>query len=85
MSWGLFSSILTSVAVSVMTVNMVASLPVPAVVGMAAMGTKGPSMTLPIKSRSRAPGYFSSTAAAFIRSMGLPPPTAIIKSQPPLK
>ena len=61
-----------------MTVNMVASLPVPAVVGMAAMGTKGPGITLPTNSRSCASGYLSWTATAFIRSMGLPPPTAII-------
>ena len=53
---GPFNSIFTWVSSSVITVNMVASEPVPAVVGIATMGTKGPSMTCPKNRRRGVPG-----------------------------
>ena len=61
-------------------VNWVHSDPVPAVVGMAAIGGIGTSMTLPIKSEIL-PSYRARTPMAFMESKALPPPRPTRKSQ----
>src|SRR4030042_5709431 len=80
---GLAISIFTSRSVSVMMVNWVTSLPVPAVVGMAMSGDPRFGILLaPRKSVRLRPGLVARAAMALAVSIGLPPPTAIKKSAP---
>src|SRR5512135_1066790 len=80
---GLAISILTSRSVSVMMVNWVTSLPVPAVVGTAITGAPGLGILFaPMNSVILRPGLVASAPMALAVSIGLPPPTAIRKSAP---
>src|SRR5512136_88607 len=80
---GLAISIFTSRSVSVMIVNWVTSLPVPAVVGTAIRGDPGFAILLaPRNSVTLRPGFVARAAMALAASIGLPPPTAIRKSAP---
>ena len=74
-------SIFTSACVFVMMANCVASEPVPAVVGMATMGQTGPEKPSP-RNESMSRPLETHIAMAFMVSMGEPPPSAIMKSQP---
>src|SRR5512136_728613 len=79
---GLAMSIFTSLAVSVMIVKGVTSLPVPAVVGIAMSGAAGLGILLaPMKSLIF-PAFVARAPIALPVSIGLPPPTAIRKSAP---
>ena len=75
-----FKSIFICFFESVITVNLVASLPVPAVVGIAASGKISPVISFPLKS-AILPSFTAIAAIAFAESRGLPPPIPIIKSQ----
>ena len=75
------SNIFTFVSVSLMIVNLVASEPVPAVVGMATRPGLLMSMSLPMYEDHDASDA-SSTEIALAVSIGEPPPKAIRKSHP---
>ena len=69
----------SSAAVSVMTVNFVASEPVPAVDGMQTTGATGPSIARPRNAVIFSP-VCAQTAMAFAASSALPPPKPMAKS-----
>ena len=65
-----------------MTEKEVTSEPVPAVVGMAIMGTTGPGTFPPPSYSVIFPPYMARMPAAFATSSGEPPPNATMKSAP---
>ena len=82
MIMGLAISIFTFLTVSVMIVNWVTSLPVPAVVGMAMRGAPGLGILLGPSKSFIFPGLVARAEMALAASIGLPPPMAIRKSAP---
>ena len=64
------------------TENAVTSLPVPAVVGIAMIGSIGPGTRCAPSYSVMEPPYLARTPTAFATSIGLPPPSATILVAP---